>query len=127
MKTSRILILIFITAISSCISDDDEINQGDELLGYWQRSDASDIMLYTLNFHPDNYGFYGISSCDTEGFCLGLAESFYWMTTDNPKTLIVRDDSDSDSREIINSTYYINADGQLFLSCFTDLHFNKIE
>jgi len=127
MKTSRILIFIFITAISSCISDDEEINQGDELLGYWQRSDVSDIMLYTLEFRPDNYGSYGISSCDTEGYCLGLAESVYWMTTDNPKTLIVRGDSDSNSREIINSPYYINANGQLFLSCFTDLHFNKIE
>ncbi len=118
---------IFIIVILSCNSDDEEINQGDELLGYWQRSDVSDTMLYTLNFFPDNFGAYGISSCQSEDYCLGLAQSVYWMVTDNPKTLIIRDDFDPNSREIINSSYYINADGQLFLSCFADLHFNKIE
>jgi len=40
MKTSRILkmIFIFITVISSCNSDDNEINQTHELVGRWQIS-----------------------------------------------------------------------------------------
>jgi len=37
MKNLRILIFIFIIAISSCINDDDEIKPGDELLGSWQQ------------------------------------------------------------------------------------------
>ena len=59
---------------------------------------------------------------------IGAAESFYWITTDNPKTLIVKESSDSDAHEIINSPYSINAEGQLILSDFLpDLPFNKIE
>jgi len=126
MKTLRILILIFITAISSCNNDEAEINQGDELLGHWQSIDVSEYPIILMDLMPDNRGGYGVN-IHAKGHETNWYYTIYWTTTDNPKTLIIRDDFDPNSREIINSSYYINADGQLFLSCFKDLPFIKNE
>ena len=132
MKNSRILrmifYLIFITVISSCISDDEEINQGDELLGSWELSGSNTSSSYGIDFMPDNYGGWGGSRMFPDGTGIGAYESFNWSTTDNPKTLIIRDDSDPNSREILNSPYHINADGQLIINDLQEgLPFNKLD
>jgi len=132
MKNSRILKMIFyfifIIVISSCNSDDIEINQGDELLGEWRRSDASDSGNYELYFLPNNHGGECGMSYHSDGTALGYCASFYWMVTDNPKTLIVRDSSDPESSEIINSPYSFNADGQLIINNLKNgLPFNKLD
>ncbi len=126
MKNSRIqiLIFIFITAISSCISDD-EINQGDELLGSWHHGNPYEIGgEYTLTFYADYSGFWGDMSFfpppDFE-YAIGGAASFSWSTTNNPKTLIIPDMK-------LNTPYSINAEGQLILNNFRQgKPFDKIE
>ena len=126
MKNSRILILIFITAISSCISDDDEINQGDELLGSWELISSNDSSNYGIDFMPNNYGGWGGVTMNSDGTSIGAYSSFAWSITDNPKTLIIRDDFDPNSLERLNSPYYINADGQLIINDLKKgLPFNK--
>jgi len=130
MKNSRILKMIFyfifITAISSCISDDEEINQGDELLGSWELSSSNDSSNYGIDFMPDNSGGWGGVTMYPDGTGIGFYEGFNWSTTDNPKTLIIWDDFDPNSRERLNSPYYINDDGQLIINNLQNgLPFNK--
>jgi len=132
MKNSRILrmifYLIFITVISSCNSDDEEINQGDELLGHWELSSSNDSSNYGIDFMPNNYGGWGGVTMYEDGTGIGFYEGFIWSITDNPKTLIIRDDFDPNSRERLNSPYSINADGQLIINNFQNGEpFNKIE
>lgn len=126
MKNSRILIFIFITVISSCISDDDEINQGDELLGSWELSSSNDSSNYGIDFMPNKYGGWGGVTMNPDGTGIGVYSSFAWSITYNPKTLIIRDDFNPNSRERLNSPYYINADGQLIINDLKKgLPFNK--
>jgi len=126
MRNSRILIFIFIIAISSCINDDDEIKPGDELLGSWQQQgDPYEIGgIYTLRFYDDNYGFREniIYYYHPDGdIAIGCAIGFSWSTTNNPKTLIIPDMK-------LNTPYSINAKGQLILNNFRQgKTFDKIE
>ena len=118
-------IFIFITAISSCISDDDEIRQGDELLGSCYHGDPYEIGgEYTLIFYADYYGFWGdiIYYYHPDGdIAIGVAIGFSWSTTNNPKTLIIPDMK-------LNTPYSINAEGQLILNNFRQgKPFDKIE
>jgi len=116
-----IFYLIFITVISSCNSDDNEINQGDELLGRWEHSSSDDISNYELYFLPNNRGGECGMSYHSDGTAIGFCVSFSWSTTNNPKTLIIPEME-------LNTTYSINADGQLILNNFKKgLPFNKIE
>lgn len=91
MKTSRVLkmIFIFITVISSCNNDDNEINQTHELVGRWQiawqLNDSGNNGNYELIFSPDNYGIWSSIVFSSDGTAIGVAESFTWSTTDNPK------------------------------------------
>ena len=121
MKNLRILILIFITAISSCISDDEEINQGDELLGEWELSSSSDSGHYRLVFLPNNLGGWSSVAYYSDGTALGIAVGFTWSTTINPKTLIIPNME-------LDSPYSFNADGQLIINNLKNgLPFNKFD
>ncbi len=121
MKTLRILIFIFITAISSCASDD-EIHQADELLGSWELSSSNDSHYYRLYFYEDNIGGEssgGYSSSDDTA--ISVMEGFTWSTIDNPKTLIIPNMK-------LNSPYSINAEGQLIINNLQKgLPFNKLD
>jgi len=127
MKTSRILkmIFIFITVISSCNSDDNEINQTHELVGRWQISwqlnEYVEKSYYRLDFLPDNRGSWSNIVYYSDGTAIGAAEGFTWSTTDNPKTLIIPNME-------LNTPYSINSDGQLILNNFyRGEPFDKIE
>jgi len=125
MKTSRTLmmIFIFITATSSCNSDDNEINQTHELVGRWQRGDVRDNGEYTLAFLPNYSGYWADIVLYPPDYETGIggAEGFTWSTTDNPKTLIIPEME-------LNTPYSINAEGQLILNNFKKGEpFNKIE
>jgi hypothetical protein len=125
MKNSRILrmlfYLIFITVISSCNSDDNEINQGEELLGVWELSSSNDSNNYQLYFYEDNIGGESGGSSHSDGTAMSFFVSFTWSTTDNPKTLIIPDME-------LNSPYSINAEGQLIINNFRQGEpFNKLD
>lgn len=126
MKTSRTLkmVFIFIAIISSCTSDDNEINQTHELVGRWQiawqLNDSGDSSNYELNFLPDNSGGGGSVTNHSDGTGIAFYATFTWSTTDNPKTLIIPE-------MVLNTPYSINADGQLILNNFLKGEpFNKI-
>lgn len=129
MKNSRILrmifYLIFITVISSCNSDDNEINQGEELLGVWRHGNPYELGgEYTLTFYADYSGFWGdMSYFPPPDFEYGIsgAASFTWSTADNPKILIIPDMK-------LNTPYSFNAEGQLILNNLRQgKPFDKIE
>ncbi len=124
MKTLRILIFIFITAISSCASDD-EIHQADELLGSWELSGSNDLgyYYYRLEFFPNYSGYWEDIFLYPPDYEMGIggAEGFTWSTIDNPKTLIIPDMK-------LNSPYSINAEGQLIINNLQKgLPFNKLD
>ena len=108
MKTSRILIFLFITAISSCASDD-EIQQDDALLGVWELSSSNDSNNYQLYFYEDNIGAESGGSSHSDVTAMSFIVSFTWSRTDNPKTLIIPDMK-------LNSPYSINTEGQLIIN-----------
>lgn len=119
------MIFIFITVISSCNSDDNEINQTHELVGRWQRSwqlnEYVEKSYYRLDFSPDNYGSWSTMVFCSDVTAIGAAETFTWNTTDNPKTLII-------PIMELNTPYSINSDGQLILNNFERGEpFDKIE
>jgi len=123
MKNSRILIFLFITAISSCASDD-EMQQDDALLGVWELSSSNDYYYYRLAFLPDYSGYWedmGFFPPPDYEYALGGAANFTWSTTDNRKTLIIPDME-------LNSPYSINAEGQLIINDLQKgLPFNKLD
>ena len=123
MKNSRILIFLFITAISSCASDD-EMQQDDALLGVWELSSSNDSYYYRLTFLPNSSGYWedmGFFPPPDYEYALGGAANFTWSTTDNRKTLIIPDME-------LNSPYSINAEGQLIINDLQNGEpFNKLD
>jgi len=116
-----IFYLIFITVISSCNSDDNEINQGDELLGSWELRSSNDLSSYGIDFMLDNVCGWRFTSMYPDGTFTSSYQGFNWSTTDNPKTLIILEME-------LNSLYSINADGQLIINNLKKgLPFNKLD
>lgn len=76
---------------------------------------------------PDNAGGWGGFQMNPDGTGIGGYEGFNWSTTDNPKTLIISDFGPN-SRELLNSPYSINADGELIINNLEKgLPFNKLD
>ena len=109
MKNSRILKMIFhfifIIVISSCESDDNEINQTHELIGNWELIFSNEFTsdYYTIDFMPNNVGGWGKMVFYSDGTAIGVYQSFTWNTFDNPKTLIIPEME-------LNTPYSINDD-----------------
>jgi len=115
-----IFYFIFITVISSCNSDDNEINQGDELLGSWELSSSNDSSSYGIDFMPDNVCGWRYTSMFPDGNVISSYEVSNWSVIDNPKTLIIPELE-------LKSSYSINADGQLIIDNLKKgLPFNKL-
>ena len=119
-KLKMIFYFIFIATILSCNSDDNEINQTNELVGVWQRSDFSENFEYKLYLNSDYTGMITSSEYFDDGKAISNALTVTWSAIDNQLTLLIAD-------EEINTPYSFNADGQLILRGLTDLPFNKLE
>ena len=115
-----IFYFILIATILSCNSDDDENNQTNGLVGVWQRSDVSDIFENKFIFNSDNSGYRTWFEGNSPTSAISNAETFNWSTNDNQLTLIILN-------EKINTPFSFNSEGQLILSTFSDIPFNKLE
>ena len=109
------------TAFVSCKSDDDGSDQEGELIGVWQRSDASDVFELQLTFHNDNSG--SLMSLEVDPVnetSTSSIQDLEWRTNGNQLTMNLS------GSEII-TPYTINSNGQLLLSAYTDFPFNRVE
>lgn len=119
IKTLKILILFFtLTAILSCKTDDngeDTLSSAD-LIGAWQRSDATEQFVYTLTFQANDIGFREVTEVDDQGQAISSLTPFEWSTANNRLTI----DYGSD---VVITGFSFNDDDHLLLSDLTELYF----
>ena len=124
MKYLKVLKAVFLFSVLitllSCKDDDKNINQATDLIGEWQRSDVTIEFEYQLIFYANYSGIKTERIGDPNGQAISSAIGFNWST--NEEIL----DLDFDG-EITTTSYFINAEGQLFLSDLTDLYFIKLD
>ncbi len=72
-------------------------------------------------FYPDSTGYTTLREGSMEAQITSSLRSFNWAVNDNLLQL------NFDNKEIIKTKFSVNNDGQLFLSDFTDLYFNKLD
>ncbi|RMA56717.1 hypothetical protein [Ulvibacter antarcticus] len=120
LKVLKVAFILFVAiAVFSCKDDDNVINLSDDLIGEWQRSDFNDDFEFKFVFYTNNTGIETSFVRDATGEISSLS-SFNWTTEDNILTL------DFDG-EIETTNFSISANGQLLLSDFTDLPFDKLD
>jgi len=124
MKYLKVLKAVFLFSVLitlfSCKDDDKNVNQATDLVGEWQRSDVTIEFEYQLIFYANYSGIKTERIGDPNGQAISSAIGFNWST--NEEIL----DLDFDG-EITTTSYFINAEGQLFLSDLTDLYFIKLD
>lgn len=121
LKPHKIFLLIFILiTVNSCKEDDKNVNQNNDLIGAWQRSDFNEEFEYKLIFYTDNTGLKTQREGDINGQGISSAVMFNWSING----AILNLDFDG---EITTTPFFINTNGQLFLSDLTELYFTKLE
>jgi len=92
------------------------------LIGVWHRSDASDIFEIQLTFHNDNFGsLMSLEEDPVNQTSTSSIQDLAWSTNGNELTFSLS------GNEEITTPYAINADGQLVLSSYSELPFNRLE
>ena len=115
-------LLMIGTAFVACKSDDDGSDQEEELIGVWQRSDASDIFELQLTFHNDNSGsLMSLEEDPINQTSTSSIQDLEWSTNGNLLTFSLS------GNEAIVTPYSINSEGQLVLSAYSELPFNRLE
>tara|TARA_R110000787_G_scaffold41071_13_gene101608 strand:+ start:5127 stop:5501 length:375 start_codon:yes stop_codon:yes gene_type:complete len=124
MKYLKVLKAVFLFSVLitlfSCKDDDKNINQATDLVGEWQRSDVTIEFEYQLIFYANYSGVKTERIENSNGQGISSAVMFHWSTYEDILDL------DFDG-EITNTSYFINAEGQLFLSDLTNLYFIKLD
>ena len=124
MKSLNILktVLVFsvLFTLFSCKEDDKNVSLTNDLIGEWQRSDVTVEFEYQLIFYANHTGVRTQREGDPNGQAISSALGFNWNTNDDILDL----DFDGD---ITTTPFFINAEGQLFLSDLTSLYFIKLD
>lgn len=115
-----IILILVVSPIFSCDDDDNDLNVAVDLIGEWQRSDFNNEFEYKLIFNSDNSGYRTQREGAIGGQAISSATGFNWFINEN----ILSIDYDD---EIVTTSFYINSNGQLFLSDLTNLYFIKLE
>ncbi len=115
-----ICVLLLTVAALSCKNDDDKTDQSLDLIGTWQRSDVSKQFEYRLSFQADNSGVRSVSEVNDEGQGISSSRTFNWMVNESTLTMDYGEEPEV-------TLFNFNADGYLFLTDLTALHFVKVE
>ena len=115
-----IILILVVSSIFSCGNDDNDLNVAVDLIGEWQRSDFNNEFEYKLIFNSDNSGYRTLREGALGGQAISSAAGFNWFVNENVLSI------DYDG-EIVTTSFYINSNGQLFLSDLTNLYFIKLE
>lgn len=124
MKTSKVhkAVVVFFVLVSflSCKEEEDiVVDLTADLIGEWQRSDATNEFEYKLTFESNNIGFRIQREVDPNGNVTSSALGYEWSTNERVLTLDY-------GEEIETTTFSINGNGELLLSDITDLVFIKL-
>lgn len=114
------LLLTILVTVFSCKEDDKNENQASDLIGEWQRSDFSDEFEYKLTFYAEHTGIKTEREGDINGQGISSAVMFNWTTNGDILSL------DFDG-EITTTPFFINPNGQLYLSDLTEFYFIKFD
>lgn len=114
------LLFFILISMLSCKNDENASKTATAIVGEWQRSDFNDEFEYNLIFDTNNTGYSTQREGATGDPQISTARSFNWNTNDT----VLNFDYDG---EIISTSFFINAEGQLRLPDLTDLYFIKLD
>jgi len=121
MKNCKIiLIFLIVTSILSCDKNDEEMDNTNQLIGEWMRSDFSDDFEFKLIFKDDYTGYRIYKEGTIETKIISSLTPFSWNLVGDSLTF-------KEYEEIITTKYYINSEGELMLENYSDVPFIKMQ